>query len=65
MDCIKSGIFGAIVGDALGLPVQFRPREDRDIESVTGMIGYGAFDMPPGSWSDDSKRLCAICHASQ
>ena len=59
MDCIKSGIFGAIVGDALGLPVQFRPREDRDIEPVTGMIGYGAFDMPPGSWSDDSSLILA------
>ena len=59
MDCIKSGIFGAIVGGALGLPVQFRPREDRDIEPVTGMIGYGAFDMPPGSWSDDSSLILA------
>ncbi len=59
MDCIKSGIIGQIVGDALGLPVQFRPREDRDIEPVTGMIGYGAFDMPPGSWSDDSSLILA------
>ncbi len=59
MDCIKSGIMGQIVGDALGLPVQFRPREDRDIEPVTGMIGYGAFDMPPGSWSDDSSLILA------
>ena len=59
MDCIKSGIIGQIVGDALGLPVQFRPREDRDLEPVTGMIGYGAFDMPPGSWSDDSSLILA------
>lgn len=59
MDCIKSGIIGQIVGDALGLPVQFRPREDRDIEPVTGMIGYGAFDLPPGSWSDDSSLILA------
>ena len=62
MDCIKSGIFGAIVGDALGLPVQFRPREDRDLEPVTGMIGYGAFDMPPGSWSDDSSLILATIY---
>ena len=59
MDCIKSGIFGAIVGDALGLPVQFRPREDRDLDPVTDMRGYGAFDMPPGSWSDDSSLILA------
>ena len=59
MDCIKSGIFGAIVGDALGLPVQFRPREDRDLDPITDMRGYGAFDMPPGSWSDDSSLILA------
>ena len=59
MDYIKSGIFGQIVGDALGLPVQFRPREDRDLDPVTDMRGYGAFDMPPGSWSDDSSLILA------
>ena len=59
MDCIKSGIMGQIVGDALGLPVQFRPREDRDLDPVTDMRGYGAFDMHPGSWSDDSSLILA------
>ena len=59
MNCIKSGIMGQIVGDALGLPVQFRPREDRDLDQVTDMRGYGAFDMPPGSWSDDSSLILA------
>ena len=59
MDCIKSGIIGQIVGDALGLPVQFEPRKFRDIDPVTDMRGYGAFDMPPGSWSDDSSLILA------
>lgn len=59
MNSIKSGIFGQIVGDALGLPVQFRPREDRDKEPVNDMIGHGAFDMPAGSWSDDSSLILA------
>ena len=59
MDWIKSGIMGQMVGDVLGLPVQFRPREDRDLDPVTDMRGYGAFDMPPGSWSDDSSLILA------
>ena len=59
MDCIKSGIIGAIVGDALGLPVQFRPREDRDLDPITDMRGYGAFVIPAGSWSDDSSLILA------
>ena len=59
MDCIKSGIFGQIVGDALGLPVQFIPRDERDANPVTDMRGHGAFDMPAGSWSDDSSLILA------
>ena len=59
MDCIKDGIFGQIVGDALGLPVQFIDREYRDLDPVTNMRGYGAFDLPAGSWSDDSSLILA------
>ena len=59
MNCIKSGIFGAIVGDALGLPVQFIGREWRDRDPVTDMRGYGAFNKPAGSWSDDSSLTLA------
>ena len=59
MHCIDSGIFGAIVGDALGLPVQFIEREARERDPVTDMRGYGAFNMPEGSWSDDSSLILA------
>ena len=59
MNSIRNGIFGHLVGDALGLPVQFFPREDRDVEPVDDMIGYGSFDLPPGSWSDDGSLSIA------
>ena len=59
MHCIDSGIFGAIVGDALGLPVQFIERKYRDIDPVTDMREYGVFNMPAGSWSDDSSLILA------
>ena len=62
MDSIKNGIIGAIVGDALGLAVQFEPRKYRDRDPVTDMRGYGAFDMPPGSWSDDSSLILATIY---
>ena len=58
------GMMGLIVGDALGLPVQFSRPDDialRPEGPVTGMEGYGAFHMPAGSWSDDgSMALCAL-----
>ena len=41
------GIMGVVVGDALGLPVQFSSREEVAEEPVTDMIGFGVFNMPP------------------
>ena len=58
---VNAGIVGVIVGDALGLPVQFEPRSYRDRQPVTEMFGYGVFNVPPGSWSDDSSlTLCLV-----
>jgi len=51
---IKAVLFGVAVGDALVLPVQFRSREELRRQSVREMVGYGTFNMPPGTWSDDS-----------
>ena len=54
-----NGILGVVVGDALGLPVQFSYREELDEKPVTEMIGHGVFNMPEGSWSDDSSLTLA------
>ena len=53
------GIMGVVVGDALGLPVQFSYREELEKDPVTDMIGYRTFDVPAGSWSDDSSLTFA------
>lgn len=54
-----SGIMGVVVGDALGTPVQFFSREEVKEKNVTGMIGYGTFNLPEGSWTDDSSLTLA------
>jgi len=59
----SNGIMGVVVGDALGLPVQFAPREERDADPVTDMRGHGVFEMPAGSWSDDSSLTLAALDA--
>lgn len=60
-DRIKGGILGVIVGDALGLPVQFLTREEVLKNPITGMRGYGSFNYPAGTWSDDgSLTLCTV-----
>ncbi len=54
------GIFGVIVGDALGCPVEFRHRYELQKDPVTNMRGYGTFDLPAGSWTDDSSLTLAL-----
>jgi len=46
-------LLGVATGDALGVPVEFRSREDIKSNPVTDMIGYGTYNLPPGIWSDD------------
>jgi ADP-ribosylglycohydrolase len=60
---VMNGLFGVCVGDALGLPVQFEPRSNRKNDPVTGMTGYGVFDMPPGTWSDDSSLTFCLAES--
>lgn len=51
---VRSGLMGVCVGDALGVPVEFTSRGDLLKNPVTTMTGYGTYNQPPGTWSDDS-----------
>ena len=55
-----NGIMGVVVGDALGCPVQFESRKEVATHPVTGMRGYGTFNLPEGSWTDDSSLTLAL-----
>ena len=54
------GIMGVVTGDALGCPVQFRSREEIAVNPVTTMTGHGTYDMPVGTWTDDSSLTIAL-----
>lgn len=56
MNKIYDGVMGLVVGDALGVPVEFKKR---DTYKVTDMIGFGTYNQPPGTWSDDSSMTLA------
>jgi ADP-ribosylglycohydrolase len=60
---VKAALFGVAVGDALGVPVEFKSRENLDREPVTEMLGYGTFNQPPGTWSDDSSLTFCLAEA--
>ena len=55
----KAAILGLIVGDALGVPVEFMSRAEMKDNPVTDMIGYGTHNQPAGTWSDDSSMVIA------
>lgn len=56
---IRNAILGLVTGDALGVPLEFRNRESLKESPVTSMTGYGTYNQPPGTWSDDSAlTLC-------
>ena len=56
---VKDGIIGFVVGDALGVPVEFCNRYELQEDPVIGMIGHGTYNQPSGTWSDDSSMTLA------
>ena len=56
---IEDALIGFITADALGVPVEFKSREYLKQNPVVDMIGYGTYNQPKGTWSDDSTMtLC-------
>lgn len=55
---LRDCIYGLAVGDALGVPYEFRPRGTFE---CIDMIGYGTHGQPAGTWSDDTSMTLATC----
>lgn len=58
-DIWKDGIWGVVVADALGVPVEFTSRDERMRDPVIGMREFGTHHQPMGTWSDDSSMVFA------
>lgn len=58
---IRAAIFGHVMGDALGAPVEFVLRQKLQDCPVNDMAGGGMRGYAAGTWSDDSSMtLCAL-----
>ena len=55
---LRACVYGQAVGDALGVPFEFR---ERGSFSCKGMVGHGTHDQPAGTWSDDTSMALAVC----
>lgn len=53
---LYDAIIGLAIGDALGVPYEFRPRGHFN---CSGMVGYGTHGQPAGTWSDDTSMTLA------
>lgn len=51
---LHGAILGLAVGDALGVPVEFRSRKSLDEDQVKEMRAGGTHGQVAGTWSDDS-----------
>ncbi len=63
IDNAMSLLFGIAVGDVLGVPVEFEDRETIRKKPVTDLTGYGTYNLPPGTWSDDSSLSFCLAEA--
>lgn len=57
---LKASLYGLAIGDALGVPYEFKPR---DSFKATTLIGGGTWSQPVGTWSDDTSMTLASYHA--
>jgi ADP-ribosylglycohydrolase len=53
---LRNAVYGLAIGDALGVPYEFK---DRGEFECTEMTGYGAHYQPEGTWSDDTSMVLA------
>ena len=63
-DKIKGALYGAVVGDALGAPLEFMPQEQIKVQfgKVTNMIGGGWLKVAPGEGTDETALLLAVAY---
>jgi len=59
----KSMLFGVAVGNALGVPVEFKSRESLHENPVSDMVGFGTHKVPAGTFSDDSSLTFCLAEA--
>jgi ADP-ribosyl-[dinitrogen reductase] hydrolase len=60
---IHGALFGVAIGDALGVPAEFKNRASLALDPVTDFIGYKSHNQPPGTFSDDSSLTFCLAES--
>lgn len=59
-DRYRGAFMGLMLGDTLGVPLEF---SHRDSMHVTDIIGGGPFKLQPGYWTDDTSMACCMAYS--
>ncbi|WP_299708656.1 ADP-ribosylglycohydrolase family protein [uncultured Tenacibaculum sp.] len=60
---IEQTFLGLAVGDALGVPVEFKTRFELQQNPVKTMRAFGSHHQPKGTWSDDSSLTFCLAES--
>ena len=60
MKKLYDGMIGLAIGDALGVPVEFKTRQEIAENPVREMREYGTHHQARGVWSDDTSLTLAL-----
>lgn len=63
LNICRAILFGVAIADALGVPVEFKSREEISNNPVVGMRGYGSHHQPAGTFSDDSSLTFCLAES--
>jgi ADP-ribosyl-[dinitrogen reductase] hydrolase len=63
LDLCLDILLGVSVGDAIGVPVEFKSRDEVRRKPVQDMVGFGTYNLPPGTFSDDSSLTFCLAEA--
>jgi len=60
---IHGALFGVAIGDALGVPAEFRNRQTLELEPIQDFEGYKSHHQPPGTFSDDTSLTFCLAES--
>lgn len=60
---VTDALLGVAVGDALGVPFEFNSSDQMKKNPAKDMVGYGRYNVPAGTWSDDSSLTFCLAES--
>lgn len=61
LERFTGSLLGLAVGDAVGVPLEFKP--PGTFHPVSDMVGGGVFGLAPGYWTDDTSMALCLGHS--